>query len=191
MTTTATWSSPTWKPFPGTHGTGSQPEDAVIMARAYGATVTTACANGHGPDGLERRSRDVGTRAHSGRPGTIRTRPNDMDAPAMSPQRHERGNHAVSTRGPERRTEYQRSPEPADSARAPRARNLVTREPIRDPFADHLLTPQWIRTCWLTKSCTRPSQLQDVLPGITALDRTTINAWEDAAGHHRRRTRPA
>ena len=34
--------------IPG-HG---QPKDAVVIARAYSATATTACANGHGPDGL-------------------------------------------------------------------------------------------------------------------------------------------
>src|SRR6266568_3300716 len=29
-----------------------QPEDAVVIARADGATATAACANGHRPDGL-------------------------------------------------------------------------------------------------------------------------------------------
>jgi hypothetical protein len=29
-----------------------QPEDAVVIARTYGATATIAFANGHGPDGL-------------------------------------------------------------------------------------------------------------------------------------------
>ena len=100
----------------------------------------------------------------------------------------------------------------------------MTSEPVRDPFADHLLTPQ---NCALVIIDYQPVQvssvrsmdqdllvdrvvhlarfamlyglpvvlstvnvsagrnqptiapLQDVLPGITALDRTTINAWED------------
>jgi nicotinamidase-related amidase len=100
----------------------------------------------------------------------------------------------------------------------------MTSEPIRDPRADHLLTPQ---NCALVIIDYQPIQvrsirsmdqdalvgrvvhlarfgmlyklpvllstvnvstgqnqptiapLQDVLPGITALDRTTINAWED------------
>ena len=100
----------------------------------------------------------------------------------------------------------------------------MTSEPIRDPLADHLLTPQ---NCALIIIDYQPTQvrsvksmdqdllvdrvvhlarfgmlyrlpvvlstvnvstgrnqptigpLQDVLPGITALDRTTINAWED------------
>jgi hypothetical protein len=34
--------------IPG-HG---QSKDAMVIARAYGATATTAFANGHGPDGL-------------------------------------------------------------------------------------------------------------------------------------------
>jgi nicotinamidase-related amidase len=101
----------------------------------------------------------------------------------------------------------------------------MTSEPVRDPLADHLLTPQ---DCALVIIDYQPVQvrsvrsmdqgllvdrvvhlarfgmlyrlpvvlstvnvstgrnqptigpLQDVLPGITALDRTTINAWEDA-----------
>ena len=101
----------------------------------------------------------------------------------------------------------------------------MTSEPVRDPLADHLLTPQ---NCALIIIDYQPTQirsiksmdqdllvdrvvhlarfgmlyrlpvvlstvnvstgrnqptigpLQDVLPGITALDRTTINAWEDA-----------
>ena len=101
----------------------------------------------------------------------------------------------------------------------------MTSEPVRDPLADHLLTPQ---NCALVIIDYQPTQirsvqsmdqdllvdrvvhlarfgmlyrlpvvlstvnvstgrnqptigpLQDVLPGITALDRTTINAWEDA-----------
>ena len=101
----------------------------------------------------------------------------------------------------------------------------MTSEPVRDPLADHLLTPQ---NCALIIIDYQPTQirsiksmdqdllvnrvvhlarfgmlyrlpvvlstvnvstgrnqptigpLQDVLPGIPALDRTTINAWEDA-----------
>ena len=101
----------------------------------------------------------------------------------------------------------------------------MTSDPVRDPLADHLLTPQ---NCALIIIDYQPTQirsiksmdqdllvnrvvhlarfgmlfrlpvvlstvnvntgrnqptigpLQDVLPGITALDRTTINAWEDA-----------
>lgn len=100
----------------------------------------------------------------------------------------------------------------------------MTSEPVRDPRADHLLTPQ---NCALVIIDYQPIQvgsirsmdqdvlvdrvvhlarfgmlyrlpvvlstvnvstgrnqptiapLQDVLPGIAALDRTTINAWED------------
>jgi nicotinamidase-related amidase len=114
------------------------------------------------------------------------------------------------------------SPLPVQS---PARRHLMTSEPVRDPLADHLLTPQ---TCVLIIIDYQPTQirsvksmdqdvlvdrvvhlarfgmlyrlpvvlstvnvgtgrnqptigpLQDVLPGITALDRTTINAWEDA-----------
>src|SRR6266849_1090754 len=111
------------------------------------------------------------------------------------------------------------SPLPVQS---PARRHLMTSEPIRDPLADHLLTPQ---NCALVIIDYQPVQvrsvksmdqgllvdrvvhparfgmlyrlpivlstvnvstgrnqptigpLQDVLPGITALDRTTINAW--------------
>src|SRR6266566_4704044 len=58
-------------------------------------------------------------------------------------------------------------------------RHLMTSEPVRDPLADHLLTPQ---NCALIIIDYQPTHgpLQDVLPGITAPDRTTINAWEDA-----------
>ena len=100
----------------------------------------------------------------------------------------------------------------------------MTSEPVRDPLADHLLTPQ---NCALIIIDYQPVQigsirsmdqdlmvdrivhlarfamlyrlpvilstvnvstgrnqptigpLQDALPGITAVDRTTINAWED------------
>jgi nicotinamidase-related amidase len=103
-------------------------------------------------------------------------------------------------------------------------RHLMTSEPVRDPWADHLLTPQ---NCALIIIDYQPTQirsirsmdqdllvnrvvrlarfgmlyrlpvllstvnvstgrnqptvapLQDALPGIAALDRTTINAWED------------
>src|ERR1700749_2291766 len=102
--------------------------------------------------------------------------------------------------------------------------HLMTSEPVRDPWADHLLTPQ---NCALIIIDYQPTQirsirsmdqdllvnrvvhlarygmlyrlpvvlstvnvstgrnqptirpLQDVLPGVTPLDRTTINAWED------------
>src|SRR5258708_39654825 len=101
----------------------------------------------------------------------------------------------------------------------------MTSEPVRDPLADHLLTPQncaliiidyqptqirsvksmdqdllvdrvvhlarfgmlyrlpvVLSTVNVSNGSNQPTieELQDVLPGITALDRTTINAWEDA-----------
>ena len=101
----------------------------------------------------------------------------------------------------------------------------MTSEPVRDPLADHLLTPQdcapviidyqpvqvrsvrsmdqgllvdrvvhlarfgmlyrlpvVLSTVNVSTGRNQPTigPLQDVLPGITALDRTTINAWEDA-----------
>jgi nicotinamidase-related amidase len=113
------------------------------------------------------------------------------------------------------------SPPPGQS---PARENLMTSEPIRDPRADHLLTPQ---NCALVIIDYQPVQvrsvnsmdqdllvdrvvhlarfallyqvpvvlstvnvsngrnlptiepLADVLRGITAVDRTTINAWED------------
>jgi nicotinamidase-related amidase len=101
----------------------------------------------------------------------------------------------------------------------------MTSEPVRDPLADHLLTPQncaliiidyqptqirsiksmdqdvlvdrvvhlarfgmlyrlpvVLSTVNVSNGSNQPTieELQDVLAGITALDRTTINAWEDA-----------
>ncbi len=100
----------------------------------------------------------------------------------------------------------------------------MTSEPVRDPLADHLLTPQncalifieyqptqvrsiksmdqdllvdrvvhlarfgmlyrlpvVLSTVNVSNGSNQPTieELQDVLTGITALDRTTINAWED------------
>jgi hypothetical protein len=57
----------------------------------------------------------------------------------------------------------------------------MTSEPVRDPWADHLLTPQNCALIIIATGRNQPTiaPLQDVLPGIAALDRTTLNSWED------------
>jgi nicotinamidase-related amidase len=59
----------------------------------------------------------------------------------------------------------------------------MTSEPIRDPLADHLLTPETVNVQTGASQPTIP-ELRDVLAGVAEIDRTTINAWEDVEFRH-------